>query len=125
MIAKDSIELNCKLGGGSMIMLGTFNLCIVCIISDLDTMKYLSCDTSVFGDRVDDQCDTDAKVPFRFHHGGTADATASLRGTHLWKCSKGRVTLKEIVVPGKNLPATKEKLRTLSGTLHGSIQAFN
>ncbi|KAJ6109451.1 Oxidoreductase N-terminal [Penicillium sp. IBT 16267x] len=119
MTAKDNIEFNYKLGGGSMMMLGTYNFGIIRMIFDDDPVECLSCDTSVFGD-VRYRLQGNIPVP----NGGTADATTSLRGPLLWKPSEARVTLKEVVVPDKNLSATQEKLRTRVVTLHGFIHAF-
>lgn len=122
--AKDNIEFNYNLSGGSMMMLGTYNFGMLRLIFNDEPEECLSCDTSVFGDGVHDKCDYDFKAKFRFPKGGIGEATTSLRGPILWKPSEARVTTREVVVPDKTLPSTQEKVLTRQVTLHGFMHAF-
>lgn len=122
--AKDNIEFNYNLSGGSMMMLGTYNFGILRMIFNDEPEECLTCNTSIFGDGVHDKCDYDFKAKFRFPNGGIGEATTSLRGSILWKPSEARVTTREVVVPDKALESTQEKVLTRQVTLHGFIHAF-
>lgn len=122
--AKDNIEFNYNLSGGSMMMLGTYNFGMLRIIFNDEPEECLTCDTSIFGDGVHDKCDYDFKAKFRFPNGGIGEATTSLRGPTLWKPSEARVTTREVVVPDETLSSAQEKLLTRQVTLHGFIHAF-
>ncbi|KAH8701827.1 putative oxidoreductase [Talaromyces proteolyticus] len=122
--AKENIEFNYNLSGGSMMMLGTYNFGLLRMIFNDEPEKCLACDTSIFGDGIHDKCDYAFKAKFRFPNGGIAEAMTSLRGSLLWKPSEARVTTREIVIPDSTLPSTQEKLLTRQVTLHGFIHAF-
>ncbi|PYH88055.1 putative oxidoreductase [Aspergillus ellipticus CBS 707.79] len=124
LTAKDNIEFNYALSGGSMMNLGTYNFAILRMIFNADPVECLSCDTSIFGDGIHDKCDYDFKAQFRFPNGGIAEATTTLRGSIFWKPSEARVTMREVVVPDKSLPEDQEKVRSRQITLHGFIHAF-
>lgn len=124
MTAKDNIEFNYALGGGSIMQLGTYNFGVIRMIFNDEPVECLSCETSIFGDGVHDKCDTNATATFRFPNGGIAEATTTLRGPLLWKPSEARVTMKESVVPDKTLPSGQEKTLTRQVTLHGYIHAI-
>lgn len=122
--SKDDIEFNIDLGGGSIMALGTYNFAILRMIFKDEPEECLSCDTSVFGDGIHDQCDYHFKAQFRFPNGGIADATTSLKGPLWWKPSEARVTHKGVVIPDKTLLDTQEKVRTRQVTLHGFMHAI-
>ena len=122
-IGKDRIEFNYKLGGGSIMALGTYNFAMLRMIFDDEPEECLSCDPSVWADGVRDQCDYHFKSEFRFPNGGVASATATLQGPILWKPSEARVTHKEVVVPDKSLPDTQEKVKRRKVTMHGYMHA--
>lgn len=122
--AKDDLEFNYKLGGGSIMALGTYNFTVLRMIFGQEPEECLTCDTSVFGDGVHDQCDYTFKAQFRFPNGGIGEATTTLRGPLWWKPSEARVTHREVVVPDKTLPVTQEKVRTRQVTLHGLMHAI-
>ncbi|PYI02776.1 putative oxidoreductase [Aspergillus sclerotiicarbonarius CBS 121057] len=124
LTAKDNIEFNYSLSGGSMMNLGTYNFGILRMIFNDEPVECLSCETSVLGDGVHDKCDYDFKAQFRFPNGGIGEATTTLRGPILWKPSEARVTTREVVVPDKTLPPTEEKVLTRQVTLHGFMHAF-
>ncbi|KAI0469847.1 putative oxidoreductase [Xylariaceae sp. FL0804] len=121
---KNGIEFNYSLSGGSMMMMGTYNFALLRMIFADEPAECVSCEPRVFGDGVHDRCDYDFKATFRFPNGGLAEATNTLRGPILWKPSEARVTMREVSVPDKELPATQEKMRTRKVTLHGFIHAF-
>ncbi|KAI3331461.1 putative oxidoreductase [Xylariaceae sp. AK1471] len=121
--AKDDIDFNYKMGGGSMMHLGTYNFTVLRMIFRDEPEECLTCDTNVFGDGIHDQCDTGFKAQFRFPNGGIAEATTTSRGPLLWKPSEARVTHKGVVVPDKALPDTQEKVRTRQVTMHGYMHA--
>ncbi|KAK0728816.1 putative oxidoreductase [Lasiosphaeria miniovina] len=128
LTAKDNIEFNYAMGGGSMMMLGTYNFGILRMVFGADPVECVACDTHVFGDGVHDRCDTDFAAQFRFPNGGLGDARSTLRGPLLWKPSEARVTHREVVLPaddkaGEPLPEGQEKARTRVVTLHGFIHA--
>jgi predicted dehydrogenase len=123
-IGKDRIEFDYKLGGGSIMALGTYNFAILRMIFEDEPEECLTSDTSTFGDGFDKQCDYHFEAQFRFPNGGIAEATATLRGPILWKPSEARVTHKEVVVPDKALPDTQEKVRVRQVTLHGYMHAI-
>ncbi|CAJ2508717.1 Uu.00g137430.m01.CDS01 [Anthostomella pinea] len=121
--AKDDLEFNYKLGGGSIMALGTYNFAVLRMIFGGEPEECLTCDTSVFGDGIHDQCDYTFKAQFRFPN-GIGETTSTLRGSILWKPSEARVTHKEVVVPDKTLPGDQEKVRTRQVTLHGFMHAI-
>lgn len=121
--SKDDIEFNHKLGGGSMMALGTYNFAVLRMVFEDEPEQCLDCNTSIFSDGIRDQCDYDFKAQFRFPNGGIGEATSTLRGPLLWKPSEARVTHKEVVVPDKALPATQEKVQTRQVTMHGFMHA--
>jgi predicted dehydrogenase len=123
LTAKDNIEFNYSLSGGSMMQLGTYNFAMLRIIFNDEPEECLTCDTSIFGDGVHDKCDYDFKARFRFPNGGIGEAMTSLRGPILWKPSEARVTTREVLVFDNALPATQEKVLTRQVTLHGFIHA--
>jgi predicted dehydrogenase len=57
LTAKDNIEFNYDLSGGSMMQLGTYNFAMLRIIFNNEPEEFLTCDTSIFGDGVHDRCD--------------------------------------------------------------------
>jgi predicted dehydrogenase len=122
--SKDDIDFNYKMGGGSMMHLGTYNFAVLRMIFQDEPEECLTCDTSVFGDGIHDQCDTGFKAQFRFPNGGVGEATTTARGPFWWKPSEARVTHKEVVVPDKALPDTQEKIRTRQVTMHGYMHAI-
>lgn len=124
IVDKDNIAFNYSLSGGSMMMLGTYNFAILRLIFADEPEECLTCDTSIFGDRVHDQCDYHFKAQFRFPNGGIGEATSTMRGSIFWKPSEARVTHKEVVVPDKTLPATQEKVMTRVVTLNGFLHAI-
>ncbi|MCJ1439484.1 hypothetical protein MMC27_008878 [Xylographa pallens] len=124
LTAKDNIEFNYKLGGGSMMMLGTYNFAFLRMIFGAEPEECLDVDTSIFGDGIHDQCDYDFKAKFRFPNGGIGEATSTMRGPYWWKPSEARVTHKEVIVPDKTLPSTQEKARTRVATMHGMMHAI-
>ncbi|PWY88538.1 putative oxidoreductase [Aspergillus heteromorphus CBS 117.55] len=124
LTAKENIEFNYSLSGGSMMNLGTYNFGLLRMIFKDDPVECVSCETNVFGDGRHDKCDYDFKAQFRFPNGGIAEATTSLRGSIFWKPSEARVTTREVVVPDDSLPGTQEKVRSRQVTLHGFMHAF-
>lgn len=121
---KDNIEFNYKMGGGSILALGTYNCAIMRMAFNAEPEECLSCDVSVWGDGIHDQCDTDFRAQFRFPNGGIGEATTTLRGPgYWWKPSEARVTHREVVVPDKTLPPTQEKVRRRVVTIHGYMHA--
>lgn len=124
LVNKDNIEFNYKMGGGSMMALGTYNFAMLRMIFGSEPVECVSCDVGVLGDGIHDQCDTDFRAKFRFPNGGIGEAETTLRGGLLWKPSEARVTHGEVIVPDKALPDTQEKVRTREVTLHGFIHAI-
>ncbi|KAK6070454.1 hypothetical protein SCUP234_10134 [Seiridium cupressi] len=120
---KDGIEFNYKLGGGTIMALGTYNFAMLRMIFGTAPEECLTCDPTTFGDGIHDQADTHFTSKFRFPNGGIGEAYATLRGPLLWKPSEARVTHKEVVVPDKSLPAGQEKVRTRVVTMHGFLHA--
>ena len=123
MTAKENIEFNYSLSGGSIMMLGTYNFAILRIIFDDEPEECLACDTSIFGDGIHDKCDYEFKAQFRFPNGGIGDAVNTMRGSILWKPSEARVTTREVVIPDRALPVTQEKVLIRQITLHGFMHA--
>lgn len=123
MTGKDDIHYNYALGGGSMMMLGTYNINMLRTIFGAEPEECLSCETHTFGDGVHDRCDTDVTARFRFPNGGVGEAFTTLRGSIFWKPSEARVTHREVVVPDDSLPAGQTKFRTRTVTLHGFMHA--
>lgn len=123
LTAKDNIEFNYSLSGGSMMMLGTYNFAMLRMIFGDEPEECLTCDTTIFGDGIHDKCDYAFNANFRFPNGGVGEATTTMRGSIFWKPSEARVTMKEIVVPDKTIPSTQEKLLTRQVTLHGFMHA--
>ncbi|RYP42282.1 hypothetical protein DL767_000446 [Monosporascus sp. MG133] len=124
MTSPDDIEFNYKMGGGSMMHLGTYNFAVLRMIFKDEPEECLTCDTTVLGDGIHDHCDKDFKAQFRFPNGGIGEATTTLRGSIWWKPSEARVTHKEVVVSDKTLLATQEKVLTRQVTLHGFMHAI-
>ncbi|KAK9240400.1 putative oxidoreductase [Lipomyces kononenkoae] len=124
MTAKDNIEFDYNLSGGSIMMLGTYNFAVLRSIFKDEPEECLSCETSIFGDGMHDRCDTDFKAKFRFPNGGIGEAISSLRGPILWKPSEARVMHRDVVVPDKTLPVTQEKVLTRQVALHAFLHAF-
>ena len=120
--SKDDIEFNYKLGGGSIMALGTYNFAVLRMIFADEPEQCLTCNAHVFEDGIHDGCDYDFQAQFRFPN-GIAEAKTTLRGSILWKPSEARVTHKEVVIPDKTLPATQEKVLTRQVTLHGLMHA--
>lgn len=123
LIGKDRIEFNYKLGGGSIMALGTYNFAMLRMIFDDEPDECISCTPSVWKDGVRDQCDYHFESEFRFPNGGTAYATATIQGPIWWKPSEARVTHRPVVVPDASLPDGQEKVRTRVVTLHGYMHA--
>jgi predicted dehydrogenase len=123
LTAKDNIEFNYNLSGGSMMQLGTYNFAMLRINFNDEPEECLTCDTSIFGNGVHDKCDYNFKAQFRFPNGGIGEAMTSLRDPILWKPSEARVTTREVLVPDNTLPSTQEKVLTRQVTLHGFIHA--
>ena len=121
--SKDDIEFNHKLGGGSMMALGTYNFAMLRMIFGAEPEQCLSCNTNVFADGIHDECDYDFNAQFRFPNGSIGEAKTTLRGSILWKPSEARVTHKEVVVPDKTLPVSQEKVQTRQVTMHGYMHA--
>jgi predicted dehydrogenase len=119
---KSDLEYNYKLGGGSIMALGTYNFALMRMAFGEEPLECLSCDTKVFADGVHDLCDYTFNSTFRFPN-GTGDATTSLRGPLLWKPSECRVTHREVAVPDKSLPESQQKFQTRITTLHGCMHA--
>jgi predicted dehydrogenase len=124
MTAKDNVEFNYNLSGGSMMMIGTYNFGILRMIFNDEPEECLTCDTTIFGDGIHDKCDYAFKAKFRFPNGGIGEATTTMRGPILWKPSEARVTTKEVVVLDKALPSAHEKVLTRQVTLHGFLNAI-
>ncbi|KAI1824154.1 oxidoreductase domain-containing protein [Xylaria intraflava] len=122
-VGKDNLEYNYKLGGGSIMALGTYNFAVLRMIFDSEPQECLSCTTEVLGDGIHDQCDYTFKAQFRFAN-GIGEATSTLKGPLWWKPSEARVTHKEVVIPDETLPDTEEKVRTRQVTLHGFMHAI-
>lgn len=125
MTGKDDIAFNYAMGGGSMMMMGTYSFGILRMIfgPNNEPEECTSCETQLFNDGVHDQCDTQSKATFRWPNGAVGEAEASLRGPAMWKPSEARVTHREVAVPDKTLPAGQEKYRTRIVTLHGFVHA--
>lgn len=122
-VSKDDLEYNYTLGGGSIMALGTYNFGVMRMIFQGEPEECVSCDTSVLGDGVHDQCDYHFKAQFRFPNGGIGDATTTIQGPLLWKPSEARVTHRAVMVADKTLPDGQEKVRTRTVTLHGCMHA--
>ncbi|KAB5530302.1 putative oxidoreductase [Coniochaeta sp. 2T2.1] len=121
---KDGICFDYDLGGGTMIMIGTYNFAVLRMIFGTEPQECLSAETTVFGDGVHDRCDTSFKTEFRFPNGGIGYAESTFRGSIFWKPSEARVTHRQVVVPDDSLPVGQEKLRTRTVTLHGFVHAI-
>lgn len=119
---RDSIAFNYELGGGGMMMTGTYNFAVLRMIFGAAPEECLACDAGIFGDGAHDRCDADFRARFRFPNGGVGEAASTLRGPLLWKPSEARVTHREVVVPDPALPAAQEKVRTRVVTLNGFLQ---
>ncbi|KAK3988688.1 hypothetical protein QBC44DRAFT_292315 [Cladorrhinum sp. PSN332] len=120
---KDNIGYNYKMGGGSMMMLGTYNFAMLRMIFGAEPDECVTCSVGTFGDGVHDECDIDFRAKFRFPGGGIGEATTNMRGSILWKPSEARVTHREVAVADASLPSAQEKTRTRTVTLHGFIHA--
>ncbi|KAK1676450.1 putative oxidoreductase [Colletotrichum godetiae] len=118
----DKLNSNYKLGGGSIMALGTYNFAVMRMIFGQEPEECLECDTAVFVDDDDHECDYTFKAKFRFPN-GTGDATTTVKGPAFWKPSEARVTHKEVAVSDKTLPDTQKKTRTRLVTLHGFMHA--
>ncbi|KAK4224393.1 hypothetical protein QBC38DRAFT_485617 [Podospora fimiseda] len=123
MTDKDNIGYNYKMGGGGMMMMGTYNFGMLRLIFGTEPQECTSCTVNTFEDGVHDQCDIDFKAQFRFPGGAIGEAETTMRGGLLWKPSEARVTHREVIVPDSALPASQEKARTRTATLHGFIHA--
>jgi hypothetical protein len=119
MTAKDNIEFNYNLSGGSMMIIVTYNFGILRMIFEDEPEECLTCDATIFGDGIHHKCDYSFKAKFHFPNGGIGEATTTMRGPILWKSSEARVTTREVVVLDKALPPTLEKVLTRQVTLHG------
>lgn len=123
---RDGIHYNYAMGGGSLMMLGSYNVGMLRMIFGAEPEECLSCETHTFGDGVHDRCDTDVTAKFRFPNGGVGEAFTTLQGSVFWKPSEARVTHREVAVPGDDdspLPAGHTKNRTRTVTLHGFMHA--
>ncbi|KAK3369496.1 putative oxidoreductase [Lasiosphaeria ovina] len=115
LTARDNIEFNYALGGGSMMMLGTYSFAMLRMIFAAEPAECVSVETHGF------------RARFRFPNGGTADATSTMRGSVRWKPSEARVTHREVVLPDDKtdpLPDGQETACTRVVTLHGFVQAI-
>ncbi|ROV92921.1 hypothetical protein VSDG_06321 [Cytospora chrysosperma] len=121
-VGKDDLEYNYKMGGGSIMALGTYNFALLRMIFGGEPEECLRCDTAVLGDGLHDQCDHSFTAQFRFPT-GIGEATTTIRGSILWKPSEARVTHREVVVPDKTILHNQEKVRTRQVTLHGCMHA--
>lgn len=122
--APDNIEFNYKLGGGSMMMLGTYNFAILRMIFGAEPSECLTCDTTGFNDGIHDKCDTAFTAKFQFPNGGIGEVKATMRGPYMWKPSEAKVTHREVVVPDSSLPTGQEKVRSRVVTMHGLLHAI-
>ncbi|TVY58513.1 putative oxidoreductase [Lachnellula cervina] len=123
MVDKDNIGLNYSLGGGCMMMLGTYNFSLLRMIFNAAPEECLAADTHVHADGIHDKCDYDFTAKFRFPNGGIGEGTNTFQGSLIWKPSTARVTHKETIVLDESLPATEEKTLTREVTLHGFMNA--
>jgi predicted dehydrogenase len=124
LTAKDNIEFNYNLSGGSMMQLGTYNFTMLRIIFNDEPEECLTCDTSIFGDGVHDKYYYDFKAAqFRFPNGGIGKATTSLRGPIQWKPSQATVRTREVLILDTAIPSPQEKALTRQLTRHGFIHA--
>ncbi|CAG9944895.1 unnamed protein product [Clonostachys rosea f. rosea IK726] len=121
--SKGDIGFNYRMGGGSMMHMGTYSFAMIRAIYDAEPEECLSVDYNVFDDGEHDKCDYAAKATFRFPNGGIAESYGTLRGPLLWKPSEVRVTHKGVVVDDPSLPKTQEKVRTRHVTMHGFMHA--
>ncbi|KAI8630473.1 putative oxidoreductase [Xylariaceae sp. FL1651] len=124
LIAPGDIAFNYKLGGGTMMMVGTYNFAMLRMIFGAEPTECLTCNATVFGDGVHDKCDTSFEAKFQFPNGSIGEAKSTMRGPWLWKPSEARVTHRDVVVPDKSLPAGHEKVRTRIVTMHGYMHAI-
>lgn len=111
-VGKDDLEYNYKMGGGSIMALGTYNFALLRLIFGDEPEECVRCDAEVLGDGVHDRCDYSFTAQFRFPT-GIGEATTTIRGPLWWKPSEARVTHKEVVVPDKTLLDNEEKVRTV------------
>jgi predicted dehydrogenase len=80
MTAKDNIEFNYNLSGGSMMVIGTYNFGILRMIFEDEPEECLTCDATIFGDGIHDKCDYAFNAKFRFPNGGIGETTTTMRG---------------------------------------------
>jgi hypothetical protein len=106
-----------------MMMLGAYNFNMLRNIFNAEPEEFLACDTHVHANGINDKCDYDFRVTFRFPNGGIGEATSTFQGLLLWKPSEARVIHKEIVVLDKSLSETHELMLTREVTLHGFLNA--
>ncbi|TVY16049.1 hypothetical protein LARI1_G004924 [Lachnellula arida] len=119
---QDNIGLNYSLGGGCMMMLGTYNFGLMRMVFNAAPEECLACDTHVHADGMHDKCDYDFTAKFRFPNGGIGEGTYVPRPLYL-EALHARVTHKETIVLDASLPATEEKTLTREVTLHGFMNA--
>ncbi|KAK7213931.1 hypothetical protein V2G26_021109 [Clonostachys chloroleuca] len=121
--SKGDIGFNYRMGGGSMMHMGTYSFAMIRAVYDAEPEECLNVDYDIFGDGEHDKCDYAAKATFRFPNGGIAESYGTLMGPLLWKPSELRVTHKEVAVDDPSLPKTQEKVHTRHVTMHGFMHA--
>ncbi|KAI0163917.1 putative oxidoreductase [Xylariaceae sp. FL1272] len=121
--AKDNIEFNYDLAGGSMMMVGTYLFAMLRESFGREPEECLKCDTTVFPDGLHDKAEYAFEAKFQFPGGGVGEAKSTMQGPTIWRPSETRVTTREIVVPDKKIPDTQEKLRARKVTFYGFMNA--
>lgn len=121
---KDDIHFNYNLAGGNMMAMGTYTFAALRLIFDAEPEECLSCEVKSYTEGVQNKCDYESKATFRFPNGKIGEAFSTLKGETLLKPSGVTVTLKEIVVPDKALPASQEKVQSRQLTLRDFIHGI-
>lgn len=125
-VAKDGIEFNYSLAGGTMMHMGTYSFAALRSVFDAQPEECVSCDVSTSSNKThdSDKIDTDFKAKFRFPNGGIGEAQSTLKGPTIWTPSNVTVTHREVMVEDGKLPSSQHKFQTREVTLHGFIQAI-
>lgn len=122
--SKDDIHFNYNISGGNMMAMGTYTFAALRLIFDDDPEECLSCNVKAFTDGVHKNCDYESKATFRFPNGGIGEAFSTLKGETLLKPAGVTVTLKEVIIPDKNLPSSQQKIQSRELTLRDFIHAI-